>query len=40
LVFMYARRGHRDINLLNRLEKSSIFLLLVATLPAGWFMLH
>jgi arginine:ornithine antiporter/lysine permease len=40
LVFIYARSGHHDVKLLNRLEKSSIFLLLMATVPAGWFMLH
>jgi len=40
LVFIYARRGHGDVKLLNQLEKGSIFLLLVATVPAGWFMLQ
>ncbi|MGQ8775355.1 amino acid permease [Serratia sp. NA_112.1] len=40
LVFIYARSGHNDVKLLNRLEKSSIFLLLMATIPAGWFMLQ
>ncbi|MOA09720.1 putative arginine/ornithine antiporter [compost metagenome] len=40
LVFMYARSGHQDVKLLNRLEKSTVMLLLAATLPAGWFMLH
>jgi arginine:ornithine antiporter/lysine permease len=40
LVFIYARRGHEDIRLLSTLEKGSIFLLLAATVPAGWFMLQ
>ncbi|MNE82551.1 putative arginine/ornithine antiporter [compost metagenome] len=40
LVFIYARSGHNDVKLLNQLEKGSIFLLLVATVPAGWFMLQ
>lgn len=40
LVFIYARRGHDDVKLLNQLEKGSILLLLVATVPAGWFMLQ
>jgi arginine:ornithine antiporter/lysine permease len=40
LVFMYARSGHQNVKLLNRLEKSTVMLLLAATLPAGWFMLH
>lgn len=38
LVFMYARHGHEEVKLLNKLEKSTVFLLLVATVPAGWFM--
>ncbi len=40
LVFMYARRGHEEVKLLNTLEKSTVFLLLAATVPAGWFMLQ
>ncbi|MFT2797965.1 amino acid permease [Serratia sp. N21D137] len=40
LVFMYARSGHQEVKLLNRLEKGTVMLLLAATLPAGWFMLH
>lgn len=40
LVFIYARRGHHDIKLLSKIEKSSITLLMVATVPAGWFMLQ
>ncbi|MDK1703264.1 amino acid permease [Serratia rubidaea] len=40
LVFIYARRGHDEVKLLNKLERSSILLLLLATVPAGWFMLQ
>ncbi|WP_431225773.1 amino acid permease [Serratia sp. L9] len=40
LVFMYARQGHEDVKLLNRLERGTVFLLLAATVPAGWFMLQ
>lgn len=40
LVFIYARRGHEKIKLLNTLEKGAIFLLLAATVPAGWFIMQ
>ncbi|MBW7983156.1 amino acid permease [Enterobacillus tribolii] len=38
LVFMYARRNAAEREALSLLERTGIFLLLAATLPAGWFM--
>lgn len=38
LVFIYARSQHQEGDLLSRLEKGAAFLLLAATIPAGWFM--
>ncbi|GAJ69329.1 arginine/ornithine antiporter, partial [Edwardsiella piscicida] len=40
LVFMHARRSQCDRQRMSLLERSGICLLLMATLPAGWFMLH
>lgn len=40
LVFTAARRSHQAAELLNRLEKGGICLLLLATVPAGWLLLH
>lgn len=40
LVFLYARRGHAAPKALNRMEWSGIALLLLASLPAGWMMMH
>lgn len=40
LVFMHARRSQADRQRMSIMERSAICLLLVATLPASWFMLH
>ncbi|MGG5798255.1 amino acid permease [Edwardsiella tarda] len=40
LVFMYARRALTDRQRMSLLERGGICLLLLATLPAGWFILH
>jgi arginine:ornithine antiporter/lysine permease len=40
LVFLYARRGHAAPKALNRMEWSGIALLLLASLPASWVMMH
>ncbi|QCR36058.1 amino acid permease [Nissabacter sp. SGAir0207] len=40
LVFLYARREQPNRTALNRLELSAVALLLLASVPAGWFMAH
>ncbi len=40
LVFIYARKGHEGLRLLNTVERAAIFLVLLATIPATWLMMH
>ncbi|WON78653.1 amino acid permease [Serratia sp. UGAL515B_01] len=40
LVFMYTRCENEDVGFLKNIEKVVICVLLAATVPASWFMLH
>ncbi|MGL4487134.1 MAG: amino acid permease [Yersinia sp. (in: enterobacteria)] len=40
LVFIYARKGHEGLRLLNIVERAAIFLVLIATIPATWLIIH
>ncbi|MDR0218450.1 MAG: basic amino acid/polyamine antiporter [Enterobacteriaceae bacterium] len=40
LVFLYARKQNGDCNTMNLMEKSTIFVLLVTTVPSAWLLMH
>lgn len=40
LVFIYARKGHEGLRLLNTVERAAIGLVLIATIPATWLVMH
>ncbi|ANI29289.1 arginine:ornithine antiporter [Yersinia entomophaga] len=40
LVFIYARKSHHDMRILNKMERVAICLVMVATLPATWLIMH
>ncbi|WP_174634423.1 amino acid permease [Yersinia thracica] len=40
LVFIYARKGHEGLRLLNTVERAAIGLVLIATIPATWMVMH
>lgn len=40
LVFIYARKSHNELKILNKMERTAIGLVMVATLPATWLVMH